>query len=495
MLERILPFFQRTRKSTPVETLNPSLREGPWPDRLRLCQLSASNTDAITLTDAKTGVLITGKTGSGKTSGPGRLFAKAYLRAGFGGLVLCYKTDEADLWRSLLKQTGREQDGIFFGEDNTHCFNFLDYEARVSGADLAENVVNLMLELARVTNPGVRGGENAEFWQAERKKLLRNILGLLLPVDGSVDLLRMNSLLNSAPHDFTQARSSDWRASSILYKYLVSAEQLIAQNKIRKHEYQLIADYWLHEHPGDDPRTRGNIVADYTGMMDAFLRGKIYDLFCQTTTVSPDDILAGKVVVVALPVASYHEVGRYAAGVWKYLLQRASERRSLVRPETIRPTFIWADEAQYFCTSTDQSFQTTARSSRVCTVFLTQNVPNFYVEFGGTEAGKHRVHSLLGNLAIKIFCGNDDSVTNHWASETIDKSTQYKINVGNAQELGRDSIGLSEHEEFDCPSRNFLGLKFGTEQNDYIVEAIGFQGGRVWSNDRRWMKCSFRQNY
>ena len=492
MLEHILPLFQR--KPKPIQARSPNLRDGPWPDTLKLCQLSASDADAITLTDAKTGVLITGKTGSGKTSGPGRLLAKNYLRAGFGGLVLCAKVDEPNLWRSLLKQTGREQDGIFFGEDPDYCFNFLDYEARTAGSDLSENIVNLMIELARLTNPGGRGGENAEFWQAERKKLLRNILGLLLPVDGSVDLLRMNSLLNSAPHDFTQARSADWRSTSNLYKYLVAAEKLIEQNKIRKHEYQLIADYWLQEHPGADPRTRGNIVSDYTGLMDAFLRGKVYDLFSQKTTVTPDHILAGKVVVVALPVAGYYEVGRYAAGLWKYLLQRASERRSLVHPETIRPSFIWADEAQYFSTTTDQIFQTTARSSRVCTVYLTQNLPNFYVEFGG-QAGTHRVHSLLGNLTLKLFCGNDESVTNEWASKTIDKSTQYKVNLSNAQEIGRDSIGLSEHEEFDCPSRNFLGLKFGTEQNDCMVEAIAFQGGRIWSNGRRWMKCSFRQNY
>ena len=61
--------------------------------------------------------MITGQTGKGKTSGPGRLLAKAYLRAGFGGLVLCAKVDEADLWRKYLGETGREADGIFFGED------------------------------------------------------------------------------------------------------------------------------------------------------------------------------------------------------------------------------------------------------------------------------------------------------------------------------------------------------------------------------------------
>ena len=60
-----------------------------------------------------------------------------------------------------------------------------------------------------------------------------------------------------------------------------------------------------------------------------------------------------------------------------------------------------------------------ARSSRVATVFLTQNLPNYYLEFGGTEAGVYRVHSLLGNLAIKFFCWNDDTLTNEWASKNI----------------------------------------------------------------------------
>jgi hypothetical protein len=56
-----------------------------------------------------------------------------------------------------------------------------------------------------------KGGENEEFWQSQRTKLLRNIVGLLLPVDGNVDLLRMNAILNSAPQDLQQARAAAWR--------------------------------------------------------------------------------------------------------------------------------------------------------------------------------------------------------------------------------------------------------------------------------------------
>src|SRR6201990_1093313 len=123
MVERILPFFQRGEKSN-----GRAGHPKTWPDNLPLCRLSSSAKDTLTLADGKTGVLITGQTGRGKTSGPGRLLAKAYLRAGFGGLVLCAKIDEADLWRNYLRETGREADGIFFGENAEHSFNFLSYE-------------------------------------------------------------------------------------------------------------------------------------------------------------------------------------------------------------------------------------------------------------------------------------------------------------------------------------------------------------------------------
>jgi hypothetical protein len=134
----------------------------------RLCAARAGKERAVLLaeykslggnvSDAKTGVLITGQTGKGKTSGAGRLLAKAYLRAGFGGLVLCTKIDEADLWRKYLRETGRETDGIFFGQNKDHSFNFLSYESVASGPDLEENLVNLMVEVVRITNPQGKGG-------------------------------------------------------------------------------------------------------------------------------------------------------------------------------------------------------------------------------------------------------------------------------------------------------------------------------------------------
>lgn len=66
--------------------------------------LQLNRKDAFTLRDAFNGVHVFGAIGSGKTSGAGRAFAGALLRAGAGGLVLCAKPEEVELWTGYAKQ-------------------------------------------------------------------------------------------------------------------------------------------------------------------------------------------------------------------------------------------------------------------------------------------------------------------------------------------------------------------------------------------------------
>ena len=152
-LKRVLSLFrkaaagQRTKIPRRRQT---RLRESDWPLNLPLVRFSERSEDTWTLSDAFQGVSIMGENGSGKTSGSGKHLARKFLQNGFGGLVLCFKTDEADLWRSYLKKTGREQDGRFFGVDQEFRFNFMDYEARGSGMDFVENLVTLLVDVASI---------------------------------------------------------------------------------------------------------------------------------------------------------------------------------------------------------------------------------------------------------------------------------------------------------------------------------------------------------
>jgi hypothetical protein len=129
-------------------------------------------------------------------------------------------------------------------------------------------------------------------------------------------------------------------------------------------------------------------------------------------------------------------------------------------------------------------------------VRLTQNIPNFLDAYG--RDGKHKVDTLLGNHATKIFHRNGDPTTNEWASKVIAKETGYKHSISTGGSI-RAAIGLNsqisinEVEEDSCPPKEFIGLKNGGKRNNYIVEGILFQSGRLWLRNQRWVVRKFSQ--
>ncbi len=119
----------------------------------------------------QTGVAVFGATVSGKASGPGQLLARAYLKAGFGGLVLCAKAEERALWEAWAAAAGRSADLTHVDTSGRARFNFLEWEATRAneGAGFAINVVALLDEVAGAidtgagTGAGDGGGDNAVF--------------------------------------------------------------------------------------------------------------------------------------------------------------------------------------------------------------------------------------------------------------------------------------------------------------------------------------------
>src|SRR6202048_2395964 len=280
-----------------------------WPLDLPLVGFSKREADVWTLGDAFQGVLIMGENGSGKTSGSGELLARKYLKAGFGGLVLCFKTDEAALWRGYLRRAGREDDGRYFSADNDFRFNFLDYEAQTSGVDFAENLVTLLVDIASIQKRTEASGSEAHFWLPQKKKLIRNAIELLLMAEEPIQLRSLYSMIVSAPKDLRETADENWQRESFLFALLQEAEA-----KARDHpEWELITNYWMRERPALASKTRETIDADFTGMFDPLTRGKIGELFGTGTNLTPDDILEGKVVEIDIPIAKYREVGQYAA--------------------------------------------------------------------------------------------------------------------------------------------------------------------------------------
>jgi hypothetical protein len=456
----------------------PPLPAQEWDLETPLLYFSEHTQDAWRIRDTCEGTQIFGATGSGKTSGSGKALAHAFLRNDFGGLVLCAKTDEPELWQHYAEETGRTADLIQLSREQ---FNFLHYEANRpgAGAGQTENLVTLFMQVAEIANQR-HGYATADlYWERAVKQLLRNAIDLLAIARGAVTLPELFEIIRTAPQDMDEARSEAWQLESTCFKYIQEAGFKAQDNPDVQPEYQMTAKYWLQEFPRMDNRPRSSIVSLFTTLADSFLRGTLRKLFSSGTTVIPDHTTLGRIILVDLPVKEWSELGQYAAVLMKFMAQKALERRPA---NDARPVFLWADEAHYFTTAYDQIFQTTARAARACTVYLTQSYSNYLSALGG-ESARPKVDSLLGNLQTKIFHQNSDTVTNNWAAEAIGRKLQYRLSSSTTYSVqgASETEGEQQVIDLEVQPREFTTLLKGGPQNHRLVEAIAFQSGRRWT--------------
>jgi hypothetical protein len=154
------------------------------------------------------------------------------------------------------------------------------------------------------------------------------------------------------------------------------------------------------------------------------------------------------------------------------------------------PVFLWADEAQFFMSLKDLEFQTTARSSRIATVYLSQNLQNYYALI----KDKERVGGVLNNLNTKIFHANGCPITNQWAADIISRSWQSKTSISGAQDREKGgNVTISRSLDHDVQPQQFTRMRIGGDRNGRIVEAILFQNGRIFSNGQTWLRLFFPQ--
>ncbi len=474
------------------ETLTP---QAPFP--LDASLLTFPSDDHWRIRDACEGTQVFGMTGSGKTSGSGQAIARSFLTAGFGGLVLTAKTDEREMWEEWCEATGRLEDLRILAPGTGLTFNFLDYEVRRpgAGAGLTHNIVHLFETVAEVgaRQGGGSGGEDRGYWKKALSQLLRNTIDLVVLATGGLSLDLMYAVVLDAPKSPAMARDPSWQKSSKCMQTIVQAKSKeIGPDKAS--DLDMTCRYWLREFPGLAEKTRSIIVNMFTGMAESFLRSPFREMFCGKTTITPEHTFRGNIIVIDLPVKEYDALGKYAQVLFKYIWQRAVERRSVKKHP--RPVFLWADEAQFFVSSTDTKFQSTARSKRACTVYLTQNLPSYLDELGG-ESSRQSVLSLLGNLGTKIFHANSDTETNLYAAEIIGRGLQQRMSGNLGMGLGgipNQSAGFGEVIDYDVQPQAFTMLRKGGPENDLCVDGVVYQGGRIWnSTGKTYLPAVFRQ--
>ena len=472
-----------------------------------LIRFSDQSEDAWTIRNAVEGVQIFGGIGSGKSSGSGKTIAKSFLKNGFGGVVLCAKPDEKESWIKYAKETRREDDLIIFEKGGEYEFNPFEYEMTRPGEGAGEifNLSNLFMAIYKMGNRFSGSGDSNEserYWDNALKRTMNQMLQLLKLAKEEISVANMKQLIISAPtenevENLSQLSDDDlfsWAEENYCVECIIKASQNIT-TLTEEEEYSDVHNFFMNQFANLPEKTKSTIIESFLGIAEPFSRGILKDYFSKGTNLKPEVTHEGKIIILNFPVKEYLQAGVYAQGIFKLLWQQAAERRN--SNEDLLPIFIWVDEAQLFLSDYDQVFQTTARSSRACTVFISQNISNYYAVLGGTNP-KPKIDSLLGNLNTKIFHCNNDAVTNQWASNTIGKEfISIRSEGKQKKQFGllddSKSVGYSQQLLPQVIPTEFTLLRSGGKPNNYKVQAIIQVNGRKWSEGKNYKRVIFSQ--
>ncbi len=486
----------------PFRRKHVAAQPGRWDLSTPLLQFSEN--DFWDIEAACQGIQVYGSTGSGKSTGAVAAICKAFLDAGFGGLFLIVKNSDRETYEGYCRKSGRLRDLMVFGPNENLRFNALDAELqrRDEGAGLTSNIVALLSTLLEVSERNSRqGGDDSGYWKRANRQLMTNAVDLLVMAKGRIGVPELYRLAVSAPVSPEQLVSEDWKKQSFCFECLREAD---AKPKTPQQEadFELVADYFALEWANLSERTRSVILSTFTSMLDVLNRGVVRELMsASVSNVTPEMTQDGKLILIDLPVKVFGEVGVFVQVMWKFLLQRAQERRDVRK--NFRPVFIVCDESHLLTVSSDQVFQTTARSSRTAVLYATQSISNYLAALG--DKAEHEVHSLLGNLQTKIFHQQADIKTNAYAAELIGRTRQFMVNSSSSrqpsdlfgsmfgQSPSQCTAGVTECFEWEVQPTTFATLRKGGPP-DWLVDAIVYQGGRRFSaTGRPWMPVTFRQ--
>ncbi|MEP1782127.1 TraM recognition domain-containing protein [Reichenbachiella sp.] len=479
-----------------------------------LYTVPGTDTD-ITWADANQGTLMCGASGSGKSSGPGAFAAKSMLRNGFGFCVLCAKPDEAGRWIKYAQETGREKDLVLFNKKSGLSFNFLKYELERRGEGSGEiiSAVNALMNINEQSRIHLSGGDGKEepFWNNSLRRINSRAISLLVLADEEVSVSNMRKLVagcfaedepnlylhlkklvttedNIDPLERQQAQEDldNWVNSSYFLALIEKVSEMTFGSQDQQEEADMVLNYWISEFPRVPDKTSSTIIESFMGVIEPFMtQGILKEQFSSglSPELLPENIIDhNSLVIVDFALKEYGLSAIFAATIFKSSFMAAMERRKIEQESNPKPVSLWIDEYQSFCSPmTDTLFQTTARSSWVATVYLTQNINNLYFVMGHNQP-QARAKSLLGNLNLKYFASNACTETNKWASDQIGQHlTDFEsLSIGKNMELSKSKNQRMQHR---ITPDHFTTLRTGRKINNYKVDTVVFKAGKKWGRD------------
>lgn len=477
----------------------------------------------FTIADSCEGILALGEPGSGKTSAIARHFALAYLKKQYGMVYITVKPTDLTWFTEIVRVAGREDDLVVFNESSGYKFDPFQYEmerASRGGGQVNSTVENIEL-LDSLINAGESGVKDAGFWRnsmhrltnasctilslAQEKISIENLKELVVLSNESEGIINHFKDLNAALYDIKTPEKnkrvlieeiSGLMNRNFLIECIMHAQDNSAGKIEEEHECKMASDYFLRQFSKISEKTRSTIIETLLGQLEQ-LNGRILKR-CFTGGISDDirpenTFQEGKIIIIDFPPQSMGISGKLAAGIYRIAWAKEMLRRECHPASTKdRPVALIMDEfhASMF-PDFEHAFQNTARSARVATLALTQNINAIKMSLGNSNV-EYKAKNLIGCFATTIFASNSCSDTNRYASDKIMEMP--KDNFSKSISGGSKTESISEKYELQVMPIEFTRLKRGGNAHGLKVDAFVVKAGK-WQHWRggNFFKATFRQ--
>lgn len=445
-----LSFYKKTKTSTTSSSL--SLQVG-----------NNEKNELITLSEKSLyqNILITGTTGSGKTSSAMYPFCEQLIgyqsldtTKKLGMLILDVKGNFYHQVLSFAEKSFRKEDIVLIKLDGNVTYNPLD-KPHLKPSVLADRLKTILL----LFSPN----NSDSYWLDKSAQVISECIKLCrLYQDGYVTFPEIHKLIFSPAYFQEKVHS----LKKLFQKNAFTTEQcfdLLSALEFFETEFQHL-----------DSRTLSIIKSEISRITSLFLSDySVQKIFCP----SKEDVSfpgfksvlqEGKIVVLCMNLAEHQNLARFMAAYLKLDFQ-SEVLLTLSHPESIHPSVFLCDEFHEFVTSTDASFFAQSREAKCINIVATQS----YSSLLNTLKDATCVRVLTQNLINKLWFRTDDSFTIEEIQKQLGKEEKEKTSYSISENAKETKFHYLTNR-FSSEGSN-LSESFNTyTQNDFLYDSHFF---------------------
>lgn len=381
----------------------------------------------IPLNSLRTGVIVTGTTGTGKTYGALYSYTRQalYFRPQDperkpGMLILDVKGNYCNKVLDFIDEVGRRDDVIIIELGGQYKYNPL-HKPHIRAQVLA-NRLRVILETFST-------GTGDSYWLDKAESMITEAIKLArLSEYGYVSFTLIDNIIRKKQ-----------------YKQMIETLRQKKENGMLTPDevamFSTITDYFNLEYEGYDQKIRSIIESEVTRMTAAFITDpSIMETFCppreELNFFGFDELVdKGKIVILRMNSEEFQNLAKIMSTYLKLDFQSSVMTR-LTRPgaNRKRPLVFINDEYHFMASRTDGKFFSVCREADCVNIVATQSFTSLIQSIGD----KTSVQAILQNLVNKIWLRSDDDFTIESAQKATGK-TEKSRRSESISESGKNS--------------------------------------------------------